>query len=294
MMWFEIETRSIVGRPIQVLASSMILLAVMVTAYALIAPAGATPTPGVVDVLFVPSLWYFLLLGVGTILLMLYLSRYLRTRGNELATGGSVPLSPSHIVPFILSRRRYYLVFGLSAFLYALLYGFLTGIVAYRPGVDFSQFPGLAIPSVQPDQLVGSPLFVPELTVFLSNHVALLLIPITLIMMVVVSVLVGVNFALSVFAYDNRVRGRRGSLGGQLGALVGLFTGCPTCAGLYFFSVLGGSGAVSVAVTLDYYQPLFVILSIPVLLASPYLISRSLSKVFRDGCVVVSTSHQRP
>jgi hypothetical protein len=194
---------------------------------------------------------------------------------------------------YILSQKRYAATFALGSLAYGLLFSFLTGIIAIRPNVDFSRFPGLVIPSVQPVQFVGLPFFVPEVTVFLSNHVALVLIPLTLIMMVVVSILVGVNLALSAFAYDNRAKGQ-GSIGSQLGAIIGLFTGCPTCAGLYFFSLLGGSGAVSVAVTLGYYQPLFVFLSIPILLASPYLVSRSLSKVFTDGCVLVPTGHQRP
>jgi hypothetical protein len=73
-----------------------------------------------------------------------------------------------------------------------------------------------------------------------------------------------------------------------LGALVGLFTGCPTCAGLFFANAIGGTGAVSFATLLGYYQPVFIALSIPVLIVTPYLISRSLSKVIKEGCVVIS------
>jgi hypothetical protein len=73
-----------------------------------------------------------------------------------------------------------------------------------------------------------------------------------------------------------------------VGVLAGLFTGCPTCAGLFFANVVGGVGAVSLAASLSYYQPVFIVLSIPVLVATPFLISRSLSKVFKEGCVVVS------
>jgi hypothetical protein len=171
-------------------------------------------------------------------------------------------------------------------------------MIVYRPDVDFAQFPGLVFPSIHLDQLFGAPLYVPEVTVFLSNHFALLLIPLTLVLMVVISLLVGLNLALSLFAYESI--GRRGfrSWGGRLGAVVGLFTGCPTCAGLYFFSSVGGSGAVSFAVALNYYQPLFMALSVPVLLISPFLISRSLSKVYRDGCILTkattSVRNERP
>jgi hypothetical protein len=68
---------------------------------------------------------------------------------------------------------------------------------------------------------------------------------------------------------------------------VGLFTGCPTCAGLFFANVLGGAGAVTLATGLASYQPLFILVSLPVLAVTPYLTARSLSKVFREGCVLV-------
>jgi hypothetical protein len=69
--------------------------------------------------------------------------------------------------------------------------------------------------------------------------------------------------------------------------VVGLFTGCPTCAGLFFANFVGGASAVSFAALLSYYQPVFIALSVPVLVATPYLISRSLSKVVKDGCIVI-------
>lgn len=72
-----------------------------------------------------------------------------------------------------------------------------------------------------------------------------------------------------------------------IGAVVGLVTGCPTCAGLFFGGLLGGVGAVSFATLLADYQPAFIAISIPVMVATLYLISRSLSKVFKDGCLVL-------
>ncbi len=71
---------------------------------------------------------------------------------------------------------------------------------------------------------------------------------------------------------------------------MGLFTGCPTCAGLFFANFLAGTGAVGFATILGYYQPAFILLSIPVLVAAPYLTSRSLSRVYREGCVFLQRS----
>jgi len=274
---------------------SVLLLAVIVAIYAYFAPSTVIPSPELAAALALPAYLYLLIIAVGLVAILVDLMRYSRKKADALVRGGSVPLSPSSIGPYVLSKRRYWVVFSVSALLYGILYSFLTSVVAYRPDISFAEFPGLVIPSVQPDQLIGAPLYVPEVTVFLSDHVALVLVPLTIVLMVTISVLVGFNLALAAYAYDNRARKGNGSWVGQLGAVVGLFTGCPTCAGLYFFSLLGGSGAASFAVVLGYYQPLFVALCVPVLLATPYLISRSLAKLFKDGCVIVSPwNHHRP
>jgi hypothetical protein len=230
---------------------------------------------------------YLAVLFVGTLTFVTGVLVHLSRKGRQLAGQGKVPLSPGSVVPYLLSQRRYRMALALTAAPYGILYSFLTSIVVYRPDVDFSSFPGLAIPSIQPVQLAGAPLYVPELTLFLAQHLALVVIPLTVLMMVAVSVLVGVNLSITLFAYDNRAKGGGRSLGGQLGAVVGLFTGCPTCAGIYLFSVFGGSGAASLAVTLGLLQPVFILLCIPLLLATPYLTSRNLAKVFREGCIIL-------
>jgi len=274
---------------------SVLLIAVIVAVYAHFAPSTAVPSPQLAAALALPAYLYLLVVVAGVTATLADLLVQSRKRATALVKEGRVSLSPSSVGPYVLSQRRYWVVFSASALLYGILYSFLTGVVAYRPDISFAEFPGLVVPSVQPDQLIGAPLYVPEVTVFLNDHVALVLVPLTILLMVTISVLVGFNLALAAYAYDNRAKERNGSWVGQLGAVVGLFTGCPTCAGLYFFSLLGGSGAASFAVVLGYYQPLFVALCVPVLLAAPYLISRSLAKLFKDGCVVVSPgSHHRP
>ena len=271
------------------------MVAVVSAVYAYLTPVSVVPSPQLASYLAAPALLYLAILIVGILVALVDLGRYSSKKASVLTGGGLIPLSPSSVGPYILGLSRYRRVFAASALLYGILYSFLTSIVVYRADISFASFPGLKIPSVQPDQLTGLPLYVPEVTVFLTDHVALVLVPLTLILMVTISVLVGFNVSLAAFAYDNRVRGGGSWWGSQLGAIIGLFTGCPTCAGLYFFSLLGGSGAVSFAVVLSYYQPVFMILSVPVLLGTPFLISRTLSRQFREGCVVVPPSgHQRP
>jgi hypothetical protein len=234
----------------------------------------------------VPVAEGFLVIVILSIAMILFdFRRVVARRMEDIRSKAVAPISPGWIVPYVLSVGRYRRYFLASALLYGLFYAVITSMVVYQPTVDFAQAYGVQVPSVQVTPLRAAPLFTPVVTVYLVNHVGILLIPLTVLLLVATSVLVGLNFALAGFGFDSRARGAgRGWVGG-IGALVGLFTGCPTCAGLFFANFLGGAGAVSFATLLGYYQPAFILLGIPVLLASPYLTSRSLSKVFRDGCV---------
>jgi hypothetical protein len=233
---------------------------------------------------------YLVVMLIGGGLVVIGIRRMLSERIAQMNSRGVAPLNPGWILPYVLSQKRFRRCFGASAFLYGLFYAFVTSIIVYQPTVNFVQAYRATFPSALIGPCCGPPLYTPTLTVYLVNHLGLLIIPLTVLLLVVVSVLVGLNFALAAFAFSNRVRGTGRSWIGGLGAIVGLFTGCPTCAGLFFANIVGGAGAVSFAAALSYYQPVFIALSIPVLLATPFLISRSLSKVIKEGCVVIGRS----
>ena len=245
----------------------------------------SVPTPETVARLIPVAEGYFALVLIGTVLVLYDFGRGLSARASEIREKGAALLSPGWIIPYVLSVRKYRRYFVVSTLLYAVFYAVITSIIVYQPTVDFAQAYGAQLPSAQVTPVSTTPLLTPVLTVYVVNHLGLLLVPLTFILLVATSVLVGLNFALSGFTLDNRARGAgRGWVGG-VGAVVGLFTGCPTCAGLFFANFVGGASAVSFASLLGYYQPAFILLSIPVLLVAPYLTSRSLSKVFREGCV---------
>lgn len=229
-----------------------------------------------------------MLAGAGVV--VFGLKRLIDVRVAQMGSQGFAPLGPSWIVPYVLTQKRFRRQFISSTALYGLFYAFITSMIVYQPTVDFAQAYGAVLPSALIGPCCGPLLYTPIVTVYVVNHLGLLIIPLTAILLVAVSVLVGINFALASFAFGNRVRGSGRSWVGGLGAIVGLFTGCPTCAGLFFANLIGGTGAVSFASLLAYYQPLFVALSIPVLIATPYLISRSLFKVMKDGCVVLDAN----
>ena len=242
---------------------------------------------------FAQVAWLYLAVMLAAAgLVVLGLRRLIHARVVQMNSQGFAPLGPSWMIPYVLNQRRFRRQFILSALLYGLFYAVITSMIVYQPSVDFQQAYGAALPSVLIGPCCGPLLYTPVVTVYVVNHLGLLIIPLTAVLLASVSVLVGINFALAAFAFGNRARGSGRSWVGGLGAIVGLFTGCPTCAGLFFANVIGGTGAVSFASLLAYYQPLFVALGIPVLIATPYLISRSLFKVMKDGCVVLDGDRQ--
>lgn len=280
------EVRGVGGLPIVALLG-VVLAALALVVYSSQLAKVTIPMPQSVSDLVPVAEAFFAALIVGVAMVLFDLRRLLLRRISAISGKGVVPLSPSWIIPYVLSVGRYRRYFLTATFLYGAFYAVITSMVVYQPTVDFATAYGALVPSVQVTPLRAAPLFTPVITIYLVNHVGLLLIPLTTLLLVATSLLVGLNFALAGFAFDNRVKGAgRGWVGG-LGAVVGLFTGCPTCAGLFFANFLGGTGAVSFATLLGYYQPAFILLSIPVLLVAPYLISRGLSSVFREGCVIV-------
>ena len=235
---------------------------------------------------------YLGVLLTGGLLVGLGFRKALNSRADQILGRGVALLSPGWLVPYVLSRRRYRRLFAISTLAYGLVYAVITSMLVYQPAIDFVEAYGASFPSAVLAPCCGAPLYSPVVTIYLANHVGLLLIPLTLVMLVTVSVLVGLNFSLAVFAFDSRAKGLDRTWVGGMGAVVGLFTGCPTCAGLLFANALGGAGAISFSAVLAYYQPVFIALSIPVLLGTPFLISRRLSRVFRDGCLVLGADGQ--
>ncbi len=115
---------------------------------------------------------------------------------------------------------------------------------------------------------------------------ALQVLPLDLLFAVVVPLLVGLNVAVASHAVRNKdVRGNVGWMG-SIGVLTGLFTGCPTCAGLFLAGAVGGLGATSLAIALAPYQMLFILLSVPLLAASPLIIAYNAKRAMRAACLV--------
>lgn len=279
---------------LQMAAAGVVIILVATILYSLEQGAMSFVTPALAVGYAQVAYLYLGVMLVGGVLVLLGARRILAQRIAQMNSKGVAPLNPGWILPYVLSQKRFRRYFVWSTFLYGLFYAFVTSIIVYQPTVDFVQAYRATFPSALISPCCGPPLYTPTLTVYVVNHLGLLIIPLTVLLLVIVSVLVGLNFALAAFAFSNRVRSTGRSWVGGLGAVVGLFTGCPTCAGLFFANIVGGAGAVSFAAALSYYQPVFIALTIPVLVATPFLISRSLSKVIKEGCVVIGGPKTAP
>jgi len=171
------------------------------------------------------------------------------------------------------------------AIVYGFVYAFVSSIITYQPTVNFAQVYGVTQPSWTSLTCCGDTGTVPKLIVYLSPalHLGMVLVPLSLMFLFVVPILVGFNVALSYYAFRQSSFPMSGRWLLSSGAVVGLFTACPTCAGLFLASSLGGVGT-TLAIALAPYQLLFVAITIPVLLLGPLFTALSVKRSYEASC----------
>ena len=113
----------------------------------------------------------------------------------------------------------------------------------------------------------------PKIIVYLTEHVGLQIIPINLILQVIVSYLVAVNSSIAINAYTMSKKSRSAS---TIGAATGLFIACPTCAGTFLSIFIGTASGIGLSILLTQLQTLFIGLSIPILIVTPYIMAKKL------------------
>lgn len=213
---------------------------------------------------------------------------YLTYRGVKRWRGIDNPDSAKFMLADALTSRRDLRIGFAAAILYAVVYLFVSGIIVFQPGVNSGAWVGFSPLSWNVAACCGSVGTVPALIFYLAPqaHIALQILPLDALFAVVVPILVG--FDVTVAVHSVRSKAVRGNVGwmSTLGILTGLFTGCPTCAGLFLASAFGGLGATSLAVALAPYQMLFVVVSIPLLAVSPLLITLNARRAMRAACTV--------
>ena len=127
----------------------------------------------------------------------------------------------------------------------------------------------------------------PQFVVYLTQQFAILVIPVNLILLFAVSWLVGLNAAVATYAYNHRSSSVGNQWMGGLGAIVALFTACPTCAGFFLLTMLGLTGAVTFALALSSIQSLFIVVGLPLLMIAPIVTARRIPKGWMISCMPV-------
>lgn len=174
------------------------------------------------------------------------------------------------------SRR----IFVTTFVVYGVFFSLASGTLVYQPEVNFATHYGAEIPSGFVSPCCDATGYMPKIIVYLSEHVGLQIIPINLVLQITVSYLVGLNVSVAL-----RVRGSSGKGMGGIGAATGLFIACPTCAGTFLSVFVGVASGIAASIVLAQLQTLFIAVSIPVLLLTPFVMARRLRNC-GDGCTI--------
>jgi len=164
-------------------------------------------------------------------------------------------------------------IFVATFIVYGIFFSLVSGTLVYQPEVSFTYHYGADIPSGFIAPCCDGPGYMPKIIIYLTDHVGLQIIPINLVLQVVVSYLVGLNLAIAVNAYTISKKGRGAS---TIGAAAGLFIACPTCAGTFLSIFIGTASGIALSIALTQLQTVFIAVSIPILLVTPYIMAKKL------------------
>lgn len=180
------------------------------------------------------------------------------------------------VIGRMLDHAKYRSVMAITTLVYGIVFAFVSGIIVYRPLENFGAEYLVSIPSTVVAVCCGTPGFVPVLTIYMTNHLGLLLIPADFAILVLVSALVGLNLTLILCQYENRPQGHSARWFLGVGAACGLFTACPTCAGLLLSATMLSVGS-SAMILLSGLQPFFILATVLALGIGTVLSARTLS-----------------
>ncbi|MDE1845311.1 MAG: hypothetical protein KGI10_08300 [Thaumarchaeota archaeon] len=226
------------------------------------------------------STYVVLFASFGAIGLGLY--RFYKTK--TLSTDDSI----TTIISNAINNKRSKQILLVSAIGYAIFFGFTSGVILYKPDINATDFGFPKPPYAEISPCCNVPGYMPMILIFFTEHIGLQIIPLNLVLLVTVSFLVGLNFALASETYSIA---RKSSKIGSIGAVTGLFVGCPTCAGTAFMLLFGLGASASTTVTTIFLttheiqlQTIFIAVSIPILLVTPLVMARNIRRANLKSC----------
>ncbi len=226
-------------------------------------------TPDAISSIERLSISFYILLAISFGIIGMGLRRYQR---KVAAIGNQTAISM--ICSSTISKNSMK-VFIITFIIYGFFFSMTSGILVYQPEVTFSYHYGAEIPSAHITPCCGPVGYMPKIVAYLTEHVGIQIIPINLVLQVTVSYLVAVNTALAVNAIS--ITKKSGGLG-SIGATTGLFIACPTCIGSFLSLFVGATSVVAFTIAVTELQTLFIAITIPILILTPFIISRKMIK----------------
>ena len=197
------------------------------------------------------------------------------------------------IINNILNDRKYLAIFLISGMTYGFFFSMISGTIIYRPQGFSYLYDINTIPSAT-TMAYGPIGYIPSISIYLTNNFGIMLIPINILILVIVSGLVGFNVMLSSFSLIHGLRNRQlqrnrsaSILLGSFASITGLFTACPSCASLFIFGTMFGSLSSSVAVITSTLYGLLLMISIPLLIITPFITTSSIRKAKLSRCRIL-------
>jgi len=238
-------------------------------------------TPDAIDsyIRLANGFYVILIIAFGAIAFGLY--RYHKQKFQNTNTG---LLSIIAIVTWNSKSRK---IFVATFIGYGIFFSLTSGTLVYQPEVSFSYHYGAVIPSAQIAPCCSDPGYMPLILVYLTDHIGLQIIPINLVLQVTVSYLVGLNTAIAVSAISLSKKNRSF---GTVGATTGLFIACPTCVGSFLSIFVGTASGIALSIALIQLQTIFIGISIPILLATPFILARKLRNA--DGSCAIEPNEE--
>jgi hypothetical protein len=224
-------------------------------------------TPSAIESIQRIALGFYITLiaALGAIALGMY--RYhkgkVESNGKDLST----------IIALVTWNSKSRKIFVTVFVVYGIFFSLISGTLVYQPEVNFAIHYGATIPSGFIAPCCDGPGYMPKIIIYLTEHIGLQVIPINLVLQIIVSYLVGLNASIAISAYKISKKGRGAS---TIGAAAGLFIACPTCAGTFLSIFIGTASGIALSIALSQMQTLFIAVSIPILIITPYVLAKKL------------------
>ena len=271
------EVRTQKGKSLIILG--FVVIAILFLIYARTASLGLTHEAVLAIERLAGIFYVIIIMAFGIITFGLF--RYHKQKALE--NNGGV-LSIIAATTFNKKSRR---IFLLTFIGYGIFFSLTSGMLVYQPEVVFSYHYGAIIPSAHLTACCGDPGYMPKITVYLTEHIGLQIVPINLVLQIIVSYLVGLNTTLAVSAFT--FFKKEGGLS-SVGATTGLFIACPTCVGAFSSIFVGSAGAIAFTLAITQLQTMFILITIPILLITPFIMAKKLR--VRGGNCATETKHE--